>query len=142
MEKKQYYKIGNHRIIDGKHSFKFDWSENGYIFKDEEAYLLRHDDICYVPENAIQDLEGGELGGEKWDIIVEVGKAEGNWIFSHNDLLEECEEFCEDEFDAEDVEYLAKEYEIYGAGDLCDRVFDMIDWQFPSTYLQEFSLTC
>lgn len=134
---KDYYKIGEHRIIDGKHCFKLDWSDNGYVFKDEEAYKLRPNDICYVPEYAREDLEGGELDGEQWDIIVEVGKCEGDLIFSHNDLLKLCEEFAEQNFDADDVDWLAEEYEIRSAEDWCDRVFNCVDWQFPSTYLEK-----
>ena len=143
---KYYEKIGEHKVIDGKFCFRFGTSENGQIFKDGEAYDLRPDDVCYVPEYAFGDNDildnnsGGELGGEHWDLIVGI-EAIGIDIFTHNSMLKECEEFCEEEFDAEDIEYLAKEYEIYNAGDLCDRVFDMVDWQFPSTYLQEFSMT-
>lgn len=137
MANEDYIKIGNHRIIDGKHCFKFDWSENGYIFQDEEAYLLRPDDICYVPEYAIEDFEGGELGGEKWDMIVKVGEAEGVQIFSHNDLLEECEEFVEQNFDSEDADWIAEELGITSISDWCDRVFYSVSWQFPSTYLEE-----
>lgn len=129
---KEYYKIGKHRIIDGKHCFKLEWSENGVCFKDEEAYELTPDGICYVPEYAREDLEGGVLDGEEWDIIVEVGKVEGDLIFSHNDLLKECEEFAEQNFDADDVDWLAEDYDIKSAGDWCDRVFNSVDWQFPA----------
>lgn len=141
---KYYEKIGEHKVIDGFYCFRFGISENGEVYKNGEAYDLRHDDVCYVPEYAFvgelhDDELGGELGGEHWDLIVGP-EAIGIDIFTHNSMLKECEEFCEDAFDAEDVEYLAKEYEIYSAGDLCDRVFDAVDWQYPSTYLQEFSM--
>lgn len=145
MAKKYYERIGEHKVIDGKYCFRFGISENGQVFKDGEAYNNRPDDVCYVPEYAFIDINdynhdlGGELGGEHWDLIVGP-EAIGIDIFTHNSMLKECEEFCEDTFDAEDVKYLAEEYEIYNAGDLCDRAFDMIDWQYPSTYLQEFSM--
>lgn len=134
---KEYYKVGEHRIIDGKHCFKLDWSENGYIFKDEEAYELRPNDICYAPENARKDQKGGKLDGKEWDIIVEVGECEGNLIFSHNDLLEECKEFVGQNFNEDDADWLAEEYELISIEDWCDRVFNNVDWQFPSTYLEE-----
>lgn len=143
---KYYEKIGEHKVIDGKYCFRYGASENGQVFKDGEAYDLYPDKICYVPEYAFTDWNdprndlGGELGGEHWDLIV-APEAIGVDIFTHNTLLKECEEFCEDVFDAEDVEYLAEEYDIKSAGDLCDRAFNMIDWQYPSTYLEEFLQT-
>ena len=142
---KYYEKIGEHKVIDGKYCFRFGISENGQVFKDGEAYDLRYDDVCYVPEYAFIDSDdhtndlGGELGGEHWDLIVGP-EAIGVDAFTHNNILKDCEEYYERDF-AEDKDYLAEEYGILNAQDICDRVFDAIDWQYPRTYLESFSQT-
>lgn len=57
---KDYMKIGDSKLINGEWWFKPDYSDNGYIFKDEYAYLNDWDSPCYVSE-----LEFGECEAEK-----------------------------------------------------------------------------
>lgn len=41
-------KIGNYNQKTGK--IEREWYRQGYVFKDEEAFLNRPDDVCYIPE--------------------------------------------------------------------------------------------
>jgi hypothetical protein len=46
-----YLKIGSFvKSDDGTYEVKKDWYQQGWVFKDEEAYLQHPDEPCYVPE--------------------------------------------------------------------------------------------
>lgn len=47
-----YIKIGNYvpRSESGQNIIEKEWSGQGYIFKDEEAFLNYEDKVCYIPE--------------------------------------------------------------------------------------------
>ncbi len=69
--------------------FELDYSGEGMIFKDEEAFLNHPDAICYIPEAEAIDYNG-------WRIpeTASVG-------YTHNDLLLLCEgdeELCHELF--------------------------------------------
>ncbi len=91
--------------------FLFGYSDNGFIFKDEEAYKNDWDAPCYVPEYAAEDATV-TINGVKYECGGSKDKCD--W-YSHNDLLELCQNNCE----------------------LCDSLFASIDWCYPETWLNE-----
>lgn len=107
-------KIGSVHWYKNKPYFLFDQSENGLVFKDEEAYLNNWEAPCYVPENAACDAAVIVNG-----IEYECGGVKGqcDW-YSHNDLLILC-----------DYNYK-----------ICDRMFETLDWCYPETWLDEIDI--
>lgn len=109
MDNKRIAGIGEVHWHDGLPYFLFGQSDNGFIFKDEEAYKNDWDAPCYVPEYAAEDaavvVDGieYECGGENCD------------YYTHNDLLELC---C-------------------GNREWCDALFNDIDWCYPETRIEE-----
>ncbi len=89
--------------------FRFGSSENGFIFKDYEAYENDWNAPCYVPEYAGEDagvtVNGVEYecGGENCD------------YYTHNDLLELC----------------------FNNREWCDALFYSLDWCYPETRIAE-----
>ena len=79
-------------------------TENGMVYKNEDAYYNRPDEICYVPEYGFPE-----------DSSEYCGKIEEVSGYSRNDLMELCN----------------------GNRQLCDAVFQCVDWQDPSTWLSE-----
>ena len=70
-------------------SYELEYSGEGYIYKNEDAFLNRPDDVCYVPEYAAEDREGWRVPQNK------------DCCFTHNSLLALCkgnEEVCQDLF--------------------------------------------
>ena len=93
---KDYCKIGESKCIDGKWWFKPDYTPNGYIFKDEEAYLNDWNKPCYVSELAFEDCERDEEGWyqcDDWDnhwMILEYAARNTLWAdtaFDQNDWM-------------------------------------------------------
>lgn len=103
----EYGKIGSVTYIDGKPYFKFDYTDNGFVFKDEEAYEKDWNAPCYVPEFA-----KGDFYDEVYDCYGD--HDECDW-YSHNDLLELCH-------------YNHK---------ICDDMFSCLDWSYPETWLND-----
>jgi len=111
MDTKKIADIGEVHWHEDLPYFLFGQSDNGFIFKDEEAYKNDWDAPCYVPEYAAEDnaivIDGieYECGGSK---------DKCDW-YSHNDLLRLCE-------------YNHK---------ICDDLFNELDWCYPETCLNE-----
>ncbi len=111
MDTKRIADIGEVHWHDGQPYFLFGHSEEGFVFKDTEAYKNDWDAPCYVPEYAAEDhaitIDGieYECGG---------AKDECDW-YSHNDLLELC----------------------YYNHKLCDDLFGEVDWCYPETWLDD-----
>lgn len=101
----KYIQVGAVKYIDGNPYFVFGETDNGRVFKDEDAYNNDWDAPCYVPEAAQKNYRRNDFdcGGSK---------EECNW-FSHNDLLAICN-------------YNHK---------ICDDMFSCLDWSYPSTWL-------
>ena len=111
MDNKRIYDIGEVHWHGGKPFFLFGNSDNGFIFKDKEAYNNNWDAPCYVPEYA-----GGDNAITIGDVEYECGgsKDECDW-YSHKDLLKICG-------------YNHK---------ICDTLFQEIDWCYPRTWLDD-----
>lgn len=109
MDEKRIADIGEVHWHDGLPYFLFGHSDNGFIFKDEEAYKNDSNAPCYVPEYAAEDnavtIDGieYECGGENCD------------YYTHNDLLALC----------------------FGNREWCDALFSELDWCYPETHIEE-----
>ena len=68
--------------------YELEYGEEGNIYKNEDAFLNRPDEVCYVPEYAAE-------GCEEWRV------PQNENCFTHNSLLALCkgnEEVCLDLF--------------------------------------------
>lgn len=59
--------------------YELESNGEGNIYKNEDAFLKRPDEVCYIPEHAAEDHEG-------WQI------PENEDCFTHNSLLRLCKE--------------------------------------------------
>lgn len=109
MEVKRIADIGEVHWHDHQPYFLFGHSENGFIFKDCEAYKDNWDAPCYVPEYAGEDAAITING-----IEYECGGEDCNF-YTHNDLLKLC---C-------------------GNREWCDALFNSLDWCYPETKIEE-----
>lgn len=103
--------IGEVHWHDNQPYFLFGNSENGFIFKDYEAYENDWDAPCYVPEYAAEDV-AVTIDGIEYECGGSKDKCD--W-YSHKDLLKICG-------------YNHK---------ICDTLFQEIDWCYPSTWLDD-----
>lgn len=58
--------------------YELAYAGEGCIYKDEDAFINRHDEICYVPEVAASDYE-------HWTV-----PSTDEYCYSHKDLLDIC----------------------------------------------------
>lgn len=71
--------------------YELEYGGEGNIYKNEDAFLNRPDEVCYVPEYAAEDRED-------WRV-----SESSDGCFTHNSLLALCkgnEEVCQDLFTA------------------------------------------
>ena len=69
--------------------YELEYGGEGNIYKNEDAFLNRPDEVCYVPEYAAEDRED-------WRV-----SESSDGCFTHNSLLALCkgnEEVCQDLF--------------------------------------------
>jgi hypothetical protein len=86
---KEYYKLGLCELTENGYVFTGEYSNNGYIFKDEEAFEKNWDAPCYVPEGEIELVDRCEF-------------------YTHNDLLKLCynnHRLCNSVFNELDWQY-------------------------------------
>ena len=70
----QYLKVGSKDIHeDGTVTYTKDWYRQGFVYKDEEAFLFSEDDICYIAED---DYPEEEIRYTRKDIMR---ICENNW---------------------------------------------------------------
>lgn len=97
---KEYYKIGMCEQTEKGFVFSGEWSGQGWVFKDEEAYENNWDAPCYVPEGEIELVDRCEF-------------------YTHNDLLKLCynnHRLCNYVFNESDWQYpetLLEEIDMY-----------------------------
>ena len=87
-----FIKIGNVIKNGGEYSFESGSSENGFCFKDEEAYLNSWDEPCYVPEYGLPNIDNNNTTD----------------YYTHNSLLELCsnnKKLCDAVFYSVDWQY-------------------------------------
>lgn len=107
----EYEKIGSVTWINGQPYFLFGSSDQGFIFKDGEAYKNDWDAPCYVPEYAGED-NAVTIDNTEYELGGEAIRSE--W-YSHNDLLDICSQNRE----------------------WCDDLFNSLDWCYPETKINE-----
>lgn len=102
-----YVKTGKIETFEEKR-YLYGYTSDGMCFKDEEVYLNRPDEICYIPESTFIDCDKDDNGSISSD-DAEMGG------YSHNSILDLCD----------------------GNENLAKIVFDTIEWQCPETYYNE-----
>lgn len=101
------------------------FTENGEVYKNEDAYKEDWDAICYISEYALNALviskeDGIDLTDEQ---IIKEG--EGS---THNTIRTQI--MASYEISEAVIDYLS----------LDDDIFGIVDWQYVSTYLDEYDL--
>jgi hypothetical protein len=89
-------------------------TDNGWVYKNYDAFNERIRRICYIPENG-ETLEDG---------------------YYYKDFLGMAEEFIERN---EDVQKYCNETNTT-ADDIARNLFDLVDWQHPETLLDEWEI--
>lgn len=105
-------------------------TDNGYCYKDDNAFDNDFDKVCYIPEACIEELEEIQSEGEdKTDTeLIE------NWtIYTRNSLRQLILEYMQQydpNYRLEDV--VESELDVI--------VFQICDWQCPETFLNDSSI--
>ena len=100
---------------NGKTCYQQGWNGEGYVFKDEQAFLNNTDDICYIPEHAFDDAKEVEIEGETYYEIER-----------------------ENAYTRKDLEELIKGVEDYEGNPWdIETFFSMLMWEFPETRISE-----
>jgi hypothetical protein len=89
----------------------------GFVYKNEDAFLNHPDEICYIAEHAFDDIEGDYM-------TVEEAKTEGE---THKTIAEQCMDMWGEDYmlTDEQAEYFARD------------VFGLAEWACIQTYLVE-----
>lgn len=104
-ENKEYLKIGSYTPPDKDgegEQIERGWYRQGMIFKDEEAFFNRPDDVCYIPE--LSDT-----------------------VYTRNDILRECngqEDIAEEVFQTVDWQHISsllEDWQVNGEIDTCEK---------------------
>lgn len=95
---------------------------NGFVYKNDDAFKAENDEICYISEYALYDLE--DLLAEGKDLtnteLIEQGYAE-----SYNSIVKQV-------IDAE------FESDILTPHDIAVDIYDNADWAYIATYIVEY----
>lgn len=83
------------------------------FLKDEEAFRAKSE-ICYIPKNAYLEEFWDKRDKASAEEVIKVG-AETTGCFTYQDILNECN----------------------GSEVMADFVFDLLDWTYPSTLINE-----
>lgn len=107
-------------------------TDNGTCFKDYEAFKNNPDDVCYVSEYGLEDIEELEqsMGDTTDKHLVENGVA-----FTRNSLKTEVLAYFGSEEAVNEVLVLE---EMDSIDEFVECMFNELDWQYPSTWLNEY----
>ena len=83
------------------------------FLKDEEAFKTKKG-ICYIPENAYLEEFWDERDKASVEEVINAG-VENTGCFTYQDILDECN----------------------GSEVMAEYVFDLLEWTFPSTLIEE-----
>jgi len=122
MNKTNCIMVGNK--VDNK--FYGDNSEQGFIFKDENAFHNDREAICYIAEAGFNGKDF--LTQEEANAEIETAGAS-----THNSIFNEVKEYLIDEFGKHKITDEFVEY-------CCECIFQMCDWQCFTTALYELDL--
>lgn len=100
-----------------------DYNGEGYIFKDEDAFRNRKDEICYIAEAGFCDND--PLSEDEAKAEIEKGGAE-----TYNSMFEFAKSALQDEFGAERItdEFVAN---------CIEYMFLELQWTCFSTFMEE-----
>lgn len=119
MRKEEVYPAG-FKVYDDNNNligYEPDSCGEGFVYKDEDAFLNHPDEICYIAEHAFDDIEGDYM-------TVEEAKTEGE---THKTIVEQCMDMWGEDYmlTDEQAEYFARD------------VFGLAEWACIQTYLTE-----
>jgi len=107
--------IGKKIIHNGETYYSPDILVDGYIYKDEDAFKNRPNEVCYIPEYSFNDVEPININGEDFYL------ADALDTFTRNDLEKLLQGETDEYGDAIDIESF----------------FSSLEWAYPETYLLE-----
>ena len=119
MRKEEVYPAG-FKVYDDNNNlvgYEPDNCGEGFVYKDEDAFLNHPDEICYIAEHAFDDIEGDYM-------TVEKAKTQGE---THKTIVEQCIDMWGEDY------MLTDEQAEYFATD----VFGLAEWACIQTYLVE-----
>ena len=107
--------------------YEGDYNGEGFVYKDEDAFLNHPDELCYIPEHAFpenDEEEDFETTPEYTYVPVEKALEIGE---THKTIVEQCVDAWGDDYmlTDEQAEYFAKD------------VFGLAEWACIATYLTE-----
>lgn len=107
--------------------YEGDYNGEGFVYKDEDAFLNHPDELCYIPEHAFpenDEEEDFETTPEYTYVPVEKALEIGE---THKTIVEQCVDAWGDDYmlTDEQAEYFAKD------------VFGIAEWACIDTYLTE-----
>lgn len=113
-------------------------TDNGVIYKNEEVFENSHDEICYIPEYGLEELEELLKEGKNLTEIEIIEKGIG---FSHNSLIREIiifyDENCtEEQIKQSKLKYNNKVIDVKETG-LDKIIFEYLDWTYPTTLMSD-----
>jgi hypothetical protein len=113
-------------------------TDNGVIYKNEEIFENSHDEICYIPEYGLEDLEELIKEGKNLNEIEIIEKGIG---FSRNSLIRDIiifyDETCtEEQIQESKLKYNNKVIDVKKTG-LDKSVFEYLDWSYPTTLMSD-----
>lgn len=112
----------------GKEYYQAGPTDQGYVFKDMDAYKNNRDAVCYICEGGFDDYPDGlipveDLTGEGLAKAIRYGSVD-----THNSIIEDLKRYWDY------VEAPIKEEFLESAAYL---VFDMVDWQSTNALINE-----
>ena len=113
-------------------------TDNGVIYKNEEIFENNHDEICYIPEYGLEELEELIKGGKN---LNEIEIIESRIGFSRNSLIREIiifyDETCtEEQIQENKLKYNNKVIDVKKSG-LDKSIFEYLDWSYPTTLMND-----
>ena len=100
---------------------KVDYTSNGYVFKDEQAFIKRLDEPCYIPELALGDFMYTDEEENNHYAVDDYMS-----IYCYQDFIDIVKEHSKDD-NLTDKKIYERAYTL----------FDMVDWQSPETLILE-----
>lgn len=113
-------------------------TDNGVIYKNEEIFENSYDEICYIPEYGLEELEELIKEGKN---LTEIEIIERGIGFSHNSLIREIIIFYDENCTEEQIKQSKLKYNnkvIDVKKSKLDKViFEYLDWTYPTTLMSD-----
>lgn len=103
---------------------------NGEVYKNEDAFNRHGDEVCYISEHGLSDLE--EADHEMTDAEI-INEGIGD---SYNSIVEQCNEVWDD-YVVLLLENGSTMDEIGTVADMAEYAFEEVDWQYVSTWISD-----